>query len=614
INTDKIQTISGLIGQEEDFAPATLEKFIHRYTKQDDFLARNISRICEKYLGNKLFANIMMLGFAFQKGLIPVSMHSMAWAIKDTIRTDVRKNLYAFNMGRKLVVQSDLFQGPPQRTSWSDVLEEKCRSVIRRYGRRGQDIADQLREIVAGAIDAVPKLDDSHKRAVVVRAYDCLRWGGIEYARRYVEAVRQTYKRDLEKHKYAVTAAVIQNLANAMLIKDGPFIAELATSPEKYARDREKYNVNPANGDKIIYRHLLHPTFHVGTWAFRKDFALSGTAMKILRASRWLRVFKAWHRDEREFLHQYEHRLNAFVYASDKEYEHQLHVLSSPRCMNCMNPTCSTQGCPLENKVPQCVQFVYENRWREAADVLLESNNFPEFTSRICPAFCQQECKQSHNGYCVQFKDMEFQIIDRAFAEGWITPMPAARKTGRKVAIVGSGPAGLAAAQQLARAGHDVTVFEKDPAVGGLLRFGIPAQRLEKALIDRRIKQLEAEGVKFLTGMSVGRDVSASQLRNDFDAVLLATGATRSRDLNVPGRQLEGIHLAIDYLRQQTGATTDQPEISAKGKVVAVIGGGLTGEDCVETAILQGAREVHQFEILDKPPEKAAGQVEEDSD
>ncbi|MCP4378693.1 MAG: glutamate synthase subunit beta, partial [bacterium] len=228
---------------------------------------------------------------------------------------------------------------------------------------------------------------------------------------------------------------------------------------------------------------------------------------------------------------------------------------------------------------------------------LHETNNFPEFTARICPAPCQTQCKAAMNFASVEIKQTELDIIDKAFAEGWITPQKPAKKTGRSVAIIGSGPAGLAAAQQLTREGHSVTVFERDEAVGGLLRYGIPEFRLEKELIDRRVEQLTAEGVTFKTATRVGVDISADELKEKFDAICLATGATAPGDLSVPGRELNGIHFALDYL-------AGQKEISAKDKSVVVIGGGDTGNDCVETALAQGAKSVIQLEIL--PEDKVA--------
>ena len=272
--------------------------------------------------------------------------------------------------------------------------------------------------------------------------------------------------------------------------------------------------------------------------------------------------------------------------------------------MNCDNPRCGETGCPLESNIPEWIELAYRGQWQQANEAIHETNNFPEFTGAICPAPCQTDCKQAISGYAVRIRDVERQIVEMAFAQGWIEPRPAADRSGKQVAIIGSGPAGLAAAQQLAHAGHDVTVFEKDHLPGGLLRYGIPDFRLGKHLIDRRVDQLKAEGVAFQTGASVGGDISGRTLRDRFDAILLATGAGKARDLNVPGRDEDGVYLALDFLRGATGVlpvetATDAAAVpSAKDKAVVVIGGGETGNDCVETALLQGAREVHQLEIL----------------
>jgi len=319
-----------------------------------------------------------------------------------------------------------------------------------------------------------------------------------------------------------------------------------------------------------------------------------------------LRRLPAWHRGEREFLARYERRVDAFAAGTYEDYAQALTALSSPQCMDCLTPRCSETGCPLENRIPEWARLADENRWGEAVESLHETNNFPEFTGHICPAPCQGQCKQAATAYPVQIRRIERRIVEKGFEEGWIAPRPAEAKTGRSVAIVGSGPAGLAAAQQLARAGHDVTVFERDEKIGGLLRYGIPQFRLDKALIDRRAEQLRAEGVTFRTGVTVGRDVPADRLREEFDAILLATGAARPRDLNVPGREKRGIHFAMDFLRQENLAAAGVEAavgeyISVRDKVVAVIGGGETGNDCVEAAVLQGAKQIHQLEILPEP-------------
>ncbi len=602
VNTDKIATIRGLMG-EEDFDVARMEEIIRRNTRQEDFLARNISRICEKYLGSKLYTNIMMLGFAFQKGLIPVSMHSMAWAIKDAIRTDFRKNLYAFNMGRKLCERMDIFQGPPHRTGWKETLEEKCRWTIRRY-RGGQAMAESLRGMVARTVADAENLEEQLKRDVVVRAYDCMRWGGLKYARRYLDRVRSVLSKDSGEFNYAATRAVVHNLASAMLIKDAVFTAELATSPEKYARDREKYNVNPANGDSIIYHHLWNVELNLWPWRFNANMTLRPATLQILKRMRWLRtLFPLWRRQEKRYLRQYEKLVDSFAFETAEDYRLMLSPLGSAECMNCTNARCREAGCPLGSAIPQWVQLFYQDRRREAFERLQETNNFPEFTARICPAFCESSCKQSLGGFSVKVRDIEKQIVEQAFDEGWVVPARSAEKTSQRVAIVGSGPAALAAAQQLARSGHEVVIFEKDRKPGGLLRYGIPQHRLGKELIDRRIEQLRSEGVEFRMSVEVGRDVSAAKLQSEFDAVLLAIGAWRPKELDIPGRDARGVHQAIDFLRaqnapEQSDASANNPELSARGKVVAVIGGGLTGEDCVEMALAGGAREVHQLEIL----------------
>ena len=599
INTDKIATIAGLMGRD-DYDTTELEELIRANTREEDFLGRNISRICEKYLGGKLYANVMMLGFAFQKGLIPVSMHSMAWAIKDAIKVDFRKNLYAFNMGRKLVERPDLFQGPPQRVGWKETLEEKSRYTQRRYGKNSP-LADQLRELLSGAMEEVRGLDEGLKRDIVIRTYDAMRWGGIEYARRYVDQVLGVYRKDRPEYDYAATGAVVWNLASAMLIKDCIFKAELSTSKEKYRHDQEKYNINRANGDRVLYRRLWNRQFHLGRWTFQWNFTPRDWQLKTLKRMRWVRwLLWPFSKVDRRFRRDYEKAVGGFDYASDDEYRRELAKLSSPMCMTCVSPSCIQVGCPIASDIPTWMRLGEQGRWKAAFRQLQEKNNFPEFTAYLCPGFCEQACKRSLNRYPVRVRDMERRIVEQAFAKGWIKPQPSRTKTGRKVAVVGSGPAGLAAAQQLARAGHDVTVFEKDPLPGGLLRFGIPEFHLEKKLVNRRIKQLEDEGVRFRCGLQVGADVPAGQLRTDFDAICLATGAAKPRDLTIPGREKEGIIFAMDFLRSQglREAGENAPIISAKDKIVAVIGGGLSGEDCVETALRDGAKQVHQLEIL----------------
>jgi len=278
------------------------------------------------------------------------------------------------------------------------------------------------------------------------------------------------------------------------------------------------------------------------------------------------------------------------------------------RCMDCGVPFCHT-GCPLTNLIPDWNDLVYRGRWREAVRQLHATNNFPEFTGRICPAPCEASCVLGINEPPVTIKQIEKTIIDRAFEEGFIKPEPAAVRTGKRAAIVGSGPAGLAAAQQLARAGHAVTVFEKNDRAGGLLRYGIPNFKMEKHLIDRRLEQMRAEGVKFQANAHVGVTVPAADLRKDFDAILLAGGAEQPRDLKVPGRDLKGIHFAMDFLPQQNrrcegDTVADDGAILATDKRVVIIGGGDTGADCLGTSHRQHALTVTQFELLPKPPDE----------
>jgi glutamate synthase (NADPH/NADH) small chain len=289
------------------------------------------------------------------------------------------------------------------------------------------------------------------------------------------------------------------------------------------------------------------------------------------------------------------------------------------RCMDCGTPFCNS-GCPVNNIIPDFNDLVYRNDWKLAAEVLHSTNNFPEFTGRVCPAPCEAACTLNVNDDPVGIKSIEHAIADRAWAEGWTRPQPPAAKTGKKVAVVGSGPAGLAAAQQLARAGHDVTVFEKNSRIGGLLRYGIPDFKMEKSHIDRRIEQMTAEGVSFRTGVLVGALPPATRITNDaqetiaadalkarFDAVLLAGGAEASRDLPVPGRELDGVHFAMEFLPQQNKVVAGDKvkgQIMATGKHVIVIGGGDTGSDCVGTSNRHGAASVTQFELMPMPPEQ----------
>jgi len=276
------------------------------------------------------------------------------------------------------------------------------------------------------------------------------------------------------------------------------------------------------------------------------------------------------------------------------------------RCMDCGVPFCHT-GCPVSNLIPDWNDLVYGNRWEAAIRRLHSTNNFPEFTGRICPAPCEAACVLGINQPPVSIKLIERSIVDRAWDEGWIHPEPPEQATGKRVAVVGSGPAGLAAAQQLARAGHDVTVFEKSDRIGGLLRYGIPNFKMEKHLIDRRVGQLQAEGVKFQTNAHVGANVPVEGLVKEFDALLLAGGAEQSRNLTVPGRELQGIHFAMEFLPQQNRRVSGEPigtnePILAGGKHVVVIGGGDTGSDCIGTSIRQGALKVTQLEIMPMPP------------
>jgi glutamate synthase (NADPH) small chain len=276
------------------------------------------------------------------------------------------------------------------------------------------------------------------------------------------------------------------------------------------------------------------------------------------------------------------------------------------RCMDCGTPFCMS-GCPVNNIIPDWNDLVYKQDWQRAIETLHSTNNFPEVTGRVCPAPCEAACTLNINNDPVGIKSIEHAIADKAFENGWVKPRPAQVKTGRRVAVVGSGPAGLACAQQLARAGHLVVVFEKADRIGGLLRYGIPDFKMEKHLIDRRIEQMRAEGVEFRVNQHVGRDVPAGKLVEEFDAVVLSGGAEHPRDLPVPGRELDGVHFAMDFLPQQNKVVAGDrvpDQIHAKGKHVVVIGGGDTGSDCVGTSNRHGARSVTQFELLPQPPEQ----------
>ncbi len=281
------------------------------------------------------------------------------------------------------------------------------------------------------------------------------------------------------------------------------------------------------------------------------------------------------------------------------------------RCMDCGIPFCH-KGCPLGNLIPDWNDLVYRDRWRAAIDRLHATNNFPEFTGRLCPAPCEGACVLGINDDPVTIKSIEVSIIERAFEEGWVTARPPDLRTGKRVAVVGSGPAGLASADQLNRAGHWVTVFERADRVGGLLRYGIPEFKMEKRFLDRRVALMREEGVMFRTKANVGVDLPVDRLRNDFDAVVLAGGATAARDLKVPGRELKGIHFAMEYLplqnrRNEGDRIPDDRFISAEGKHVIIIGGGDTGADCLGTVHRQRARSVHQLELLSRPPDARLG-------
>jgi len=299
-----------------------------------------------------------------------------------------------------------------------------------------------------------------------------------------------------------------------------------------------------------------------------------------------------------------EERLHDWRELEGKHPEDKLQKQAA-RCMDCGIPFCH-KGCPLGNIIPDWNDLVYRGRWQEAIDRLHSTNNFPDFTGRICPAPCEEACVLNINNDPVTIKQIEKQIIDHAFKSGWVVPQVPPRRTGKKVAVVGSGPAGLACAQQLARAGHAVTLFERADRIGGLLRYGIPDFKMEKHLIDRRMEQMAAEGVTFRANTTVGVDFPVERLRKEFDATALAGGATWARDLPVPGRELKGIHFAMEFLPQQNKVVAGDAvpsQITATGKHVVILGGGDTGSDCLGTSNRQGCASVHQFELLPQPPE-----------
>jgi glutamate synthase (NADPH/NADH) small chain len=298
-------------------------------------------------------------------------------------------------------------------------------------------------------------------------------------------------------------------------------------------------------------------------------------------------------------------RLNDWRELEGKLPEDKLRTQAA-RCMDCGIPFCH-KGCPLGNIIPDWNDLVYRDRWQDAIVRLHSTNNFPEFTGRVCPAPCEEACVLRINDDAVTIKQIEKQIIDHAWKEGWVLPQPPSERSGKTVAVIGSGPAGLACAQQLARAGHAVTLFERDDRIGGLLRYGIPDFKMEKHLIDRRLEQMSAEGVTFAPGTEIGGNFPVERVRAEFDAVVISTGATSARDLPIPGRELAGVHFAMEFLPQQNRVVAGDSvpgQILATGKRVVILGGGDTGSDCLGTSNRQGALSVHQFELLPRPPDE----------
>ena len=303
-------------------------------------------------------------------------------------------------------------------------------------------------------------------------------------------------------------------------------------------------------------------------------------------------------------------RIKDFKEFESKLSERELEV-QAERCMNCGIPFCHTMGCPVYNRIPDWNALVFRGKWKMALELLHSTNNFPEITGRLCPAPCEPACTLSINQPAVTIRHIELQLVERGWSEGWIQPEPAENKSEKRIAIIGSGPAGLAAAQQLARAGHEIVVFEKADRPGGLLRYGIPDFKMEKRVIDRRIEQMQKEGVIFENSVDAGTDLSVRYMKRSFDAIIIATGAHVQRDIQIPGRDLKNLHFAMDFLVQQNhiiagDAVPEKQHINAKNKNVVVIGGGDTGADCVGTARRQGAKHVIQIEILPKPPVERA--------